>query len=199
MGVADRTDAELLRAHLTGDSTAFEVLTTRYASELFRFVLRFINNAAVAEDLVQEAFIQLHVSAATFDTRRPLKPWLYTITANKARDYLRSRGRKQMRSLDSSGIDEDGPTPADTLEAPGASVSDDAEADERRKLVRELVAEMPEHLKTILLLGYFQQLPYAQIAEILEIPVGTVKSRLHAAVSHFAGLWRSHGEHTESA
>jgi RNA polymerase sigma-70 factor (ECF subfamily) len=192
--VDDRSDAELLRDHLAGDPDAFDRLMSRYADELFGFVLRFVNNAAVAEDLVQEAFVQVHLSAATFDERRAFKPWIYTIAANKARDYLRSRGRRQMQSLDSTGASDDGPSVADSLEANVPAAADELDADEQRERVRALVAGMPEHLRTVLLLGYFQQLPYAEIAEILQIPVGTVKSRLHAAVTHFADLWRHHGE-----
>jgi len=191
--VDDRSDAELLRDHLAGDPDAFDRLMSRYADELFGFVLRFVNNAAVAEDLVQEAFVQVHLSAATFDERRAFKPWIYTIAANKARDYLRSRGRRQMQSLDSTGASDDGPSVADSLEANVPAAADELDADEQRERVRALVAGMPEHLRTVLLLGYFQQLPYAEIAEILQIPVGTVKSRLHAAVTHLADRWRNQG------
>ncbi|MBN2446107.1 MAG: RNA polymerase sigma factor [Phycisphaerae bacterium] len=185
------TDAELLRDHLAGDPGAFETLTNRYLDELFGFVLRFVNNGAIAEDLVQEAFIQVHLSADSFDPKRAFKPWLYTIAANKARDFLRARGRRPAKSLDATWPGDDGPSAAEHLEAGGVSVSDELESDEQHQLVRRLVGEMPDNLRTILLLGYFQQLPYAEIAEILDIPVGTVKSRLHSAVAYFAGLWQS--------
>ena len=194
MGVAERSDSQLLREHLAGDDTAFDTLTRRYADELLRFVMRYVNNTAAAEDLVQEAFVQVHLSAESFDQSRKFKPWLYTIAANKARDYLRSRGRRQTLSLDSSAVDDDGPTAADGLEAADVPATEQVAAEERKAAVRRLINEMPEHLKTILLLGYFQQLPYAEIAEILDVPVGTVKSRLHSAVAHFSRLWRERFE-----
>ena len=78
------------------------------------------------------------------------------------------------------------------LEAAETALPEFVDVEEQKAPVRELINRMPDHLRLILTLGYFQQLPYAEIATVLEIPVGTVKSRLHAAVSHFARLWRSH-------
>jgi RNA polymerase sigma-70 factor (ECF subfamily) len=193
-----KRDAELLRAHLDGDSEAFAELSRRYADELFGFVVRFVNRASVAEDIVQDTFLQMHLSAETFDFNRKLKPWLYTIAANKARDYLRSRGRRQEQSLDSTGRrDDEGPSPAAALPDEGPSAEDLVSDDEQRAQVRAVIDEMPEHLRTILLMGYFQKLPYAEIAEVLDIPLGTVKSRLHAAVNHFATLWRRTQDESE--
>lgn len=190
--VEQRSDRELLTGHLAGDATAFSDLTEKYARDLFGFLIRFVGSAAAAEDLVQETFLQVHVAAQSFDVSRPFKPWLYTIAANKARDMLRSRGRRQERSLDATaGNDESGLSLAAGLEAGGAAVSDESDKLEQRDAVRAQIARMPEHLRLILTLGYYQQLPYAEISEILDIPVGTVKSRLHSAVRHFARLWAS--------
>ncbi len=183
------TDAELLRDHLAGHPQAFADLAQRYADELYSFMFRFVNSAAVAEDLVQETLIQVHHSAASFDMARPLRPWVYTIAANKARDYLRGRGRRPMQSLD-AGADEDRPDGAQQLEAGGPSASEMLDDAEQRARVRAIVAELPEHHREVLLLGYFQQLPYAEIAEILDVPLGTVKSRLHAAVKNFGEQWK---------
>ena len=80
------------------------------------------------------------------------------------------------------------------LESDDGPLPDQVASDEQRIAVRKVVDEMPERLRLVLVLGYFQQLPYAQIAEILDIPVGTVKSRLHAAVKHFARLWKARAE-----
>lgn len=188
--VADtRRDEELLADHLAGRSGAFESLVARYVPELFAFLYRFVGDRAAADDLVQETFLQVHLSAGSFDPQRAFKPWLYTISANKARDYLRQRGRRHEASLDSPGVDGDGQGAAAGVAANGPDAVDQLADGERRELVRRLIDRMPEHLREILLLGYFQQLPYADIAEALDIPVGTVKSRLHAAVTHFARLW----------
>jgi RNA polymerase sigma-70 factor (ECF subfamily) len=189
--VKEKTDVELLREHLAGGSDAFEVLIRRYSDELFGFLCRFVGNAAAADDVIQEAFVQVHLAAESFDQSRAFRPWLYTIAANKARDHLRSRARRHEYSLDAAGTDESGTTGAQTIDSGEASLSDEAERDEQSAAVRAVVDEMPDHLRLILVLGYFQQLPYAQIADVLEIPVGTVKSRLHAAVNQFGKVWRS--------
>lgn len=188
--VDSRRDDELLSDHLAGRAGAFDVLVARYATELFAFLYRFVGSRAAADDLVQETFLQVHMSAATYDRARAFKPWLYTISANKARDYLRFRGRRQELSLEPGGSDPEGPSAAQSLEAGGMDVADEVAAGEQREAVRRVIDELSPHLREILLLGYYQQLPYAEIAEILEIPVGTVKSRLHAAVTQFAKLWR---------
>ncbi len=190
-----KADVELLQRHLAGVPGAFEELVSRYTDELYGFLCRFVGNATAAEDIIQDAFVQVHVAAESFDQSRAFRPWLYTIAANKARDYLRAKGRRQEYSLEGSATaDEDGPSPGQNLEAADRAVAEEVDDRERNAAVREMVDQMPEHLRLILVLGYFQQLPYAQIAEILEIPVGTVKSRLHSAVSHFGKLWKQRVE-----
>lgn len=186
-----RSDEELLAQHLAGKPGAFDALVARYVDELYGFLVRFVGNTAVADDLVQETLLQVHLAAGAFDPTRSFRPWLYTIAANKARDYLRGRGRRVEQSLDTRGPDDQRPDPAQSIEADGPSVAAEAGAQEVRERVRVVIAQMPEHLRLILVLGYYQQMPYAGIAEILGIPVGTVKSRLHAAVTHFAKLWQS--------
>lgn len=187
--VIARTDEQLLADHLAGKAGAFDELVRRYAGELFGFLARFVSNSATADDLVQETLVQVHAAAGSFDSGRAFKPWMYTIAANKARDYLRTRGRKATYSLDTTA-GEDGPSGAAGLAAEQMSQAENVEAEETRQAVRKVVDAMPEHLRLILTLGHFQQLPYAEIAEILDIPVGTVKSRLHAAVNHFADAWK---------
>lgn len=187
-----RTDELLLEAYLGGDRAAFQELMGRYSTELLHFLTRFLSSRAAAEDVFQETFLQIHLSAETFDTARRFKPWLFTIAANKARDYHRKHNRRTQVSLSASiGDDGEGQRFIDLLEAdlpgPEAPVLDA----ERSRLVKAVVDSMPGHLREILLLSYFQQLSYNQIAESLEIPLGTVKSRLHTAVATFANSWKA--------
>lgn len=185
-----RSDEELLAAHRAGDPTAFRELASRYVDELYAFLSRFVGNPTLAEDLVQETFLQVHLSAESFDPSRAFKPWLYAIATNKARDALRARTRRREQSLDVGASADERPAPVQSLESAEHGPTEHSEARERRETVQALLSRMPEHLRLILILGYYQQLPYAQIAEILGIPVGTVKSRLHAAVQYFGKLWR---------
>jgi len=188
------TDEQLIGLARDGDKQAFGQLMQRYEKELFNFLVKFMGQRTLAEDAFQETFLQVHISASSFDTRRRFRPWLYTIAANKARDLLRSRARRpamQLTTSDDQGgeVDlwhnllRDETTPQDILEQK-----------QQKELVREMVAKLPEHLREILVLAYFNQLPYKEIAQVLDIPLGTVKSRLHAAVSAFA---RKYNETTD--
>lgn len=189
--LTELTDELLVKAYRTGREEAMGELIRRYQGELFHFLLRFVNSRAAADDLFQETFLQIHISADTFDVTKRFKPWLFTIGANKARDYLRRNKRHRAVPLSASIDGEDGTAFIDLMEAdlpmPDATTADG----EVRELVRGVVAELPDHLKEVLLLAYFQRLAYKEIAEMLGIPLGTVKSRLHAAVGTFAELWKT--------
>jgi len=184
-----RSDEQLLAEHLAGKAGAFDLLVARYVEDLYSFFQRFVGNAAAADDLVQETFLQVHLAAGTFDPQRAFKPWLYTVAANKGRDYMRARGRRPVQSLDGPGAGAEGPSGAALLEAGDTSAVEEYETEERKELVRTLIAKLAEPQRLILVLGYYQKLPYSEIADILGVPVGTVKSRLHAAVGAFARLW----------
>jgi RNA polymerase sigma-70 factor (ECF subfamily) len=189
----DVSDAELLQRHLQGDGLAFGALVRRYRRELFNFLARFTGDPALADDVFQEAFLQLHLSAGAFDPARRLKPWLFTIAANKARDALRSRQRRQAAPLDAEvqpGAAD--PTSYAALMPADVPAPDDALMNlETRRAVQNIVSEMPENLRIVLLLSYFHDLAYKEIAEVLSVPLGTVKSRLHAAVKYFSARWKA--------
>lgn len=190
--VAPVTDEQLLARYRQGDRGAFAQLVERYQRELFHFLIRFLGDRAAAEDVFQEAFLQVHQSADQFDPERRFRPWLFTIAANKARDLMRSQARRPTNPLQASispGDEESGQF-IDLMSAAAEMPGEPMERAELQQLVQKTVNAMPEHLREILLLSYFHQFPYKQISDILNIPLGTVKSRLHAAVAHFADRWR---------
>ena len=190
------SDEELLRLHRTGQKGAFEALMRRCGGELYRFLVRFLGDRTLAEDVFQDTFLQVHLSAGGFDTSRRLKPWLFTIAANKARDVMRSRSRRSAAALDAqvdSG-DSDSATFLDLLKAEIDLPEEQLQNTELRQAVQKVVTEMPEHLRDVLLLSYFHHFSYKEIADILGVPLGTVKSRLHAAVNQFARRWELAGK-----
>src|SRR5688500_10807271 len=198
-GRGQRTDEQLLADYRHGDKSSFSELVGRYQRELYHFLVRFLGNRAAAEDVFQETFLQVHQSAEQFDPQRRFRPWLFTIAANKARDLIRSQARRPTNPLQASisAGDEDSGEFIDLFQAADELPSSEMETEELQEQVRSTVGGMPEHLREILLLSYFHQFPYKQIGEILGIPPGTVKSRLHAAVAHFADRWRAN--HQRSA
>lgn len=187
------SDTDLLQRHLEGDPEAFHSLVRRYRRELYNFLVRFTGDAALAEDIFQEAFLQLHVAAASFDFTRRLKPWLFTIAANKARDAMRKSWRRQAAPLDApvAGGSEQQTTYAELMPADVPSPDAALQNLETRQSVQKIIQQMPENLRTVLVLSYFHEFPYKEIADILGVPLGTVKSRLHAAVQHFARAWKT--------
>ena len=190
------SDEQLLEAYRFGERASFNQLVDRYHRELFHFLVRFLGDRAAAEDVFQETFLQVHQSAEQFDPQRRFRPWLFTIAANKARDLMRSQARRPTNPLQASispGDDESGQF-IDLMQASVPMPSEPMEQQELQKLVQGTVMGMPEHLREILLLSYFHQFPYKQISDILQIPLGTVKSRLHAAVAYFADRWRTQNE-----
>lgn len=194
----ERTDEELLEAYRTGEPPAFETLVRRHHDDLVRFLTRLCGNRALAEDAFQEAFLQVHLSAESFDATRRFKPWLFTIAANKGRDALRRSARRKALDLSApiggsaAGGDGNGDgarTFVDLMEIDVPSPDAAMDAQERSQLVQQAIDQMPWSLREILLLAYFQKMSYNQIAESLRIPLGTVKSRLHSAVASFARKW----------
>ncbi len=187
------TDEDLLQAYLAGDAAAFELLVRRHTRELYQLAVRFTGNSAAAEDVVQETFLQLHASAGRFDPARRFKPWLFTIAANKARDHLRRRDRKREVPLDAplNAGEESGQRYIDLFSGSEAQPMEEMALEEKRRLVRGVVEQMPDRLCEVLVLAYYHRFPYREMAEILDIPLGTVKSRLHAAVRCFDELHRA--------
>ena len=191
-----RTDEELLVAHLDGDGSAYPELMDRYKNELLHFLIRFVGSKAAAEDVFQETFLQIHISGATFDPKRRFKPWLFTIAANKGRDWHRKHSKRTVVSLSQEIGGGEGETARfiDLMESDTELPDADLLNSEQINDVRKAVDELPSHLREILLLNYFQQMSYVQISDSLEIPLGTVKIRLHAAVAAFRNAWQSSQE-----
>jgi RNA polymerase sigma-70 factor, ECF subfamily len=189
---AKLSDEEVFERFLDGDTDAYRTLIERYHDDLLRFLTRLVGDRAGAEDLFQETFLQIHQSAHTFDVSRRFRPWLFTIAANKARDYLRKRIRQRTVDLSAPIGGPDGTaTFVDLLEVDVPSPDAALDASERDALVQGALARLQPPLREILLLAYFQRLSYQQIADDLGIPLGTVKSRMHAAVASFARAWQA--------
>jgi RNA polymerase sigma-70 factor (ECF subfamily) len=189
------TDAELLACFAEGDEAAFRELVNRYKNGLYAFLKQFLNHQDMVEDAFQETFLQLFTSRASFDTSRPLRPWLFTIAANKAKDALRKRQRTAATPIgtiaDSQEMSFD--EVLNALTADSTMPYEKLQENELSSQVGQVIADMPENLREILILAYFNKFSYKQMAQILSIPIGTVKSRLHTAVGRFAKEWKSIG------
>jgi len=187
------SDAELLTRYAQGDEAAFRQLVNRYKNSLYAFLRQFLNRQDLIDDVFQETFLQVFTSRESFDTTRPLRPWLFTIAANKAKDALRKQQRTATIPIgtvaDAQDVSFDDLLNTFTFDS--GVPYDDLERDETAAMVRQIIANMPVNLREILILAYFNRFSYKQMASILSIPIGTVKSRLHTAVGRFAKDWQA--------
>jgi RNA polymerase sigma-70 factor (ECF subfamily) len=182
------SDSYLVERCLDGDVAGFEKLVSRYQNKIMGYVGRMTNgDREEAEDITQEAFIKAYRNLDSFRGQASFSTWLYKIATNLCIDRARTRKRRpqQAYSLDEPFDKEEeggGREIADTRFEPSKGV----ERDELRSLVRQTVAEMPEKQRQVLIMCDLQGMPYENIAEVLSIPLGTVKSRIFHARADLA-------------
>lgn len=185
-GSKERTDEQLLLSYREdGNSVVFEQLVQRYERELYNYLRHYLGDAQMAEDVFQTTFLQVHLKCEKFEPGRKVRPWLYTVATNQAIDAQRRNRRHQMVSLDrrfGNGSQDDVAALVDLLDSGEANPIEQFESAERREMVHTVVDRLPESLKQVVILVYYQGLKYREAAEALGIPVGTVKSRLHSAI-----------------
>ena len=188
------TDEQLLARLRSGDREVFGPLVRRYEREMYGYLRRYLGDDDLADDVFQTTFLAVFRKIKQYEPGRAARPWLYTIATNQAIDALRKRNRQADRRADGvTTTDEDGePRPLfELLPAVGEGPPDQAEQSEERRRVRACVEKLPDLLREVILLAYFQGMKYRDIADSLEIPLGTVKSRLHAALVKLTEEWNA--------
>jgi RNA polymerase sigma-70 factor (ECF subfamily) len=186
------TDEDLLLEYrLSGDEELFTELFRRYKPGLLRFLYRRLHDGALAEEVLQTTFLRLFLRCGQFEEGRQVRPWLYTIAANEAIDVTR---RNQRHKLPSLNVKADVTNDRDVERGDQLSARDDCpslalEKLEERTKCRNVVDRLPQALKAVIDLVFFQGLKYREAAEVLAIPVGTVKSRVHKARSRLKDTW----------
>ena len=190
---AEPGDETLLRRFRTDhDQRAFETLVHRYERELFGFLRRYLHDAELAEDVFQATFLQVHLKKEQFEEGRRFRPWLYTIATNQAIDAQRRNRRHRMVSLDNrTGGEDDVGALVEMLSGSDRTADEKMEDEEAREWVRGAVEDLPDTLRSALLLVYHQGMKYREAADALGIPVGTVQSRLHAALLKLNETWQA--------
>ena len=176
---ADDTDQELVRRVQAGDQTAFNLLVLKYQHRVLKLVGRFVNDAAEAEDVAQEAFLKAYRALASFRGDSAFYTWLYRIAINTAKNALVSQRRRPVdfdldlqdpEQYDRAGKLKEADTPEGVLLT-----------DEIRAVVEEAMEQLPEDLRTAIVLRELEGLSYEEIAEAMDCPVGTVRSRIFRA------------------
>ncbi|MBS1842275.1 MAG: sigma-70 family RNA polymerase sigma factor [Acidobacteria bacterium] len=162
-------DTTLMQDLLRQDVNAFEQLYDRHSRQVYGLVLRILQQASTAEEVVQDVFLQLWRNAAAYDSERgPFVPWLLTLARNRALDQLRLKSERQRRREDQT----------DELPPVSAAPDYENELDERRRVerVRALMGSLLPQQQRAIELAYFEGLSHTEIAEKLKEPLGTVKS-----------------------
>jgi len=186
------SDEDLLALFRQGTREAFGALVRRYEGELYGYLRRYLGDGDLADDVFQNTFLLLYTKIHQYESGRPARPWLYAIATNQAIDELRRQGRQQTIRLDQERDDgHEGELPhlLGVLESRGPGPLEQLQGEERKHLVRATVDKLPDFLKQVVILAYYQGLKYSDIATLLNIPVGTVKSRMHTALNKLQEAW----------
>ena len=170
-----RSDAELVSAARKGDGDAFSELVIRHQDRIYNLVMKFVRNATLAEDVVQRVFINAYQRVGDFKGDAAFTTWIYRIAFNESVSTMRYEGRRRGPSIygDGGGLivePEDAHDPSEGIER-----------EDQRALLMKAMQLIEEEDRKLLLLRELEELPYDEIASILDIPVGTVRSRLHRA------------------
>lgn len=165
-------DAGLLHRLQAGEVEALGLLYDRHRQRVYRTALAVTMDSEVAADILQEVFLRLHRYADKVDPARPLEPWLYRVTVNLAYSEMKRRRRwlRFLEEMKARLVGEHRPGPHKLIEQ-----------DEEMRRVREAVASLPLAQRVVVVLHYLNELSLQEIAQVLEVPEGTVKSRLHYA------------------
>ena len=173
------SDSELIQLARSGDDHAYDQLLKKYKQSVYNLVFRMVRDIQEAEDLTQESFIKAFSSLAQFNEEYAFSTWLYKIATNNCIDYFRKR-KLQTYSLDKpiqykdSEIQQEIPDPELN---PEKSIL----ADERHSIIQDAISTLPEKYYTAIVLRHNEERSYEEIAEILELPLGTVKARIFRA------------------
>lgn len=172
-------DMELVKRVQRGDKSAFDVLVLKYQNKIANLVSRYVHDTHEAQDVTQEAFIKAYRGLSNFRGDSAFYTWLYRIAINTAKNYLVTMGRK----ISDTGIDA---ADAEQFESGGAlreyaTPENQMLTDEIADVIKKSLNDLPEDLKTAITLREFEGLSYDEIAEVMECPIGTIRSRIFRA------------------
>ena len=174
------TTDEILISHIQkGEHSFFDDLVDRYSQKLLNYVYQLTNNSEDSEDLLQEVFIRVFSNIKKFDINKQFKPWVYKIATNICYDY--SRKKKKVISLHKNYASEEGSELLETIADDAANPEENILNEELLAVLKNAISSLPKKQKEAFVMFHFDNFSYNEIADSLDIPVGTVKSRLFNA------------------
>jgi RNA polymerase sigma-70 factor, ECF subfamily len=179
----DGDELQLIERAVAGDERAFAELVTRYQTAVYNLAYRMLGDAGEAEDAAQEVFLRIYRRLATYDADHRFSTWVLSIASHYCIDLLR-RKRPWLVPLENI---------SNWMRARSRGPEAAALAVEQQDIVRSLLAKLPEHYRLVLLLRYWHDLGYEEIAQVVDLPVSTIKARLHRARNALAALVNGDG------
>jgi len=171
------TDEELIARFQEGDEQAYVELVNRFRNRLMSFIYRYVNDMEQAEDIVQDALIKLYTHKHYYKNIAKFSTWIYTIAANLAKTELRKKKSRKVTYLSQMGPEER------DYELPAVEPDTDelAQSEYIEKKIQAAIQKLPLHFRTVTILRDIQELSYEEISKIVDVPLGTVKSRINRA------------------
>ena len=171
------TDEELISRFQEGDEQAYVELVNRFRNRLMSFIYRYVNDMEQAEDIVQDALLKLYTHRHYYKNIAKFSTWIYTIAANLAKTELRKKKSRKVTYLSQMGPEER------DYELPAVEHDTDelAQSEYIEKKIQAAIQKLPLHFRTVTILRDIQELSYEEISKIVDVPLGTVKSRINRA------------------
>lgn len=185
--VTGPSDTELVERFKSGDRRAFDEIVRRYQHRVYSLALRWMGNEQVAHEVAQDVFIALYRSLERFRGDAQLSTWIYRVVVNHCKNRrLYRRRRKMDRHEPLEGDRSDDDAPKRQLAGDGPAPDAGVHQSEAEQLIRAALEQLPEDQRAIIVMRDIEDLTYEEIGELLDLPRGTVKSRLHRARTHLA-------------
>ena len=173
----DEMIREKIKQVKKGDQSSFEDIVIYFQNRIYQHCYRMLGNAHEAEDIAQEAFIRAYTNIDSFDNRKKFSTWLYRIATNLTIDRLRKR--KPDYFLDAEMKGTDGLDMYTRLPSQDRSPGEEVEGLELQRFIHQEIARLPPKYRSIIMLRYLEEFSLKEISDILNIPLGTVKTRIH--------------------
>ena len=190
-----REDVQLVEEALGGNQLSFQLLIERYQDRIFALARHYTKSAVEVEDIVQDTFLKAYRRLETFQRQSSFSTWLYRIAVNTALDFLKRMGRSPVQAVEDPELSA---SPVRAQAGSGVAIAaPDARLrrEEIARITAEVLAELPEIFRTVLILREYEDMPYQEMADVLGISIGTVESRLFRARARFKeAMLRLHPE-----
>ena len=183
----ETSDNVLFHQAVAGDQEAFEALVSRYQHLLFRFIYRYVDEYHEAHDVLQQVWLQLYLSLPTLHPNVHMKPWLFTVARNRSIDFLRRKRLLPFSEIE-TGNEEYEAAFLDTIPDTSPTPEELVEQRDLQRTIQHAIQALPRTYRSVVLLYYREHMNYAEIGQVLKMPVSTVKARFHRAKPFLRGV-----------